>query len=147
MTGPAGPVCRAWEPFTPGLCPHNSCWDIMTTGDSGPGGWWLNTLGINAMRSPEDVAAQLASYDGPSHYQARAHLPGGRVIVTGIHGARADWARADLAGLFRTRPSQWTVTRIRHPASRTAEGRAQLRQRRDRKRAAATTEPKGGTKS
>lgn len=120
MTAISGPVCEPWEPGSGLLCEHNSCWNIMCLGDGNHGGWWLATLGIAAYMTPADVAAQLASYDGPNEYQARAELPDGAVIVAGVHGASPGHARADIAGLFRVPITHWAITEITPRAQRSA---------------------------
>lgn len=66
----------------------------------------------------EDTAWQLASWDGGNQYQARASLPGGRVIVCGVHGFSTDRARLDLAALFGTEAKHWTAVKVRRRGDR-----------------------------
>ena len=64
-------------------------------------------------------------FGGPTSYQVRVNLPGGRVIVVGASGVRRDWVRDDMAKLLGVDGKHITVTRIpsrSHRLTTTAKG-------------------------
>jgi hypothetical protein len=83
----------------------------------------LDAEGIGWVPLPPLVAAalSLAGWDGGNQYQARASLPGGRIIVCGVHGFSRDRAREDVAALFSTEVKHWTVAKLTRPPRRHTE--------------------------